>query len=80
MKFSHILEQSPRDWETTLCQNVALTVFHIQIYVTMRGKLSDILLFSNPGKNGLKSKENYGTNLSDRFSPLHDLLPTISHQ
>ena len=22
MKFSHIIEQSPRDWETTLCQNI----------------------------------------------------------
>ena len=30
MKFSHIIEQSPRNWETTMCPNVALTVFHTQ--------------------------------------------------
>ena len=30
MKFSHIIEQFPRDWETTVCQNVSLTVFHIK--------------------------------------------------
>ena len=28
MKLSDILEQSPRDWETTTRQNVVLTVFH----------------------------------------------------
>ena len=30
MKFSHILEQSPRAWETTMHQNVVLTIFHTQ--------------------------------------------------
>ena len=30
MIFSHIIEQSPRDWEITVCQNVALIVFHTQ--------------------------------------------------
>ena len=27
MKFSHILEQSPRDWETTMHQNLVLKIF-----------------------------------------------------
>ena len=30
MKFSHVLEQSPRDWETTMHQNVVLAFFHTQ--------------------------------------------------
>ena len=30
MKCSYILEQSPRDWETTLRQNLVLTIFHTQ--------------------------------------------------
>ena len=30
MIFSHILKQSPLNWETSVCQNVALTVFHAQ--------------------------------------------------
>ena len=30
MKLSHILEQSPRNWETTMRQNVFLTIFHTQ--------------------------------------------------
>ena len=30
MKFSHIREQSSRDRETNMCQNVALIVFHTQ--------------------------------------------------
>ena len=30
MTFSHILEQSPRDWETTMHQNLVLTIFHTQ--------------------------------------------------
>ena len=30
MKFSHIIEQSPRHWETTMRQNVVLTNFHTQ--------------------------------------------------
>ena len=30
MKWSYILEQSPRDWETTMRQNVVLTIIHTQ--------------------------------------------------
>ena len=30
MQFSHIIEQSPGDWETTMRQNVVLTNFHKQ--------------------------------------------------
>ena len=44
MKFSHIIEKSPRDWEATVRQNVALTVFHTQnichhAWKTLRTKL-----------------------------------------
>ena len=31
MKFSHIIEQSPSDWKTTMRQNEVLTIFHTQI-------------------------------------------------
>ena len=30
IQFSLIVEQSPWDWETTMLQNVVLTVFHTQ--------------------------------------------------
>ena len=30
MKFSLIIEQSPHNWETTVCQNVTLTDFYTQ--------------------------------------------------
>ena len=30
MQFSHIIEQSPRNWEATMRQNVVLTIFHTQ--------------------------------------------------
>ena len=30
MQFSDIIEQSPPDWETTMCRNVVLTIFHTQ--------------------------------------------------
>ena len=30
MKLSHIIVQSPCDWETTLHQNVVVTIFHTQ--------------------------------------------------
>ena len=64
MKFSYILEQSPRDWEITMHQNLVLTIFHTKIYVTMRGKLSephfDVLLFSNPGDKVQKARKTMG--------------------
>ena len=30
MQFSHILEQSPRVWETTMHQNGVIKIFHTQ--------------------------------------------------
>ena len=30
IKFSHIIEKCPRNWEITVYHNVALTVFHTQ--------------------------------------------------
>ena len=61
MKFSPIIEQSSRDWETTVCQYVALTVSHTQIHVIMSRKLSEphleVLLFSNPGEKVWNAKE-----------------------
>ena len=78
MKFSHFIEQSSRDWETTVCQNVALTVIHTQNIRYSAWKLSEKTLQSHG--DDLKSKENYGTDLSHSFSSFHDLLPAIGDQ
>ena len=48
MKFSHVLEQSPRDWETTMRQKVVLTIFHTQnichhVWKTVRTTLQCIV-------------------------------------
>ena len=34
MQFSHIIEQSPYNWESTMCQNVGLTIFHTHKYIS----------------------------------------------
>ena len=53
MTFFHILEQSPRGWETTMRQNVVLKIFQTQnichhVWKTVRTKLQCIV--------GLKSR------------------------
>ena len=65
MKLFDILEQSPRDWETTALQNVVLTVFHTQnicqdAWKTLRTTLLYFVLLQSRGE-GLKSKVDYGT-------------------
>ena len=81
MKFCHIIEQSPCDWESTVCQNVALTVFHTQnishhAWKTLRITLWCFAVLQSRGK-GLKSKENYGRDFSPSVSPFHDILPRL---
>ena len=65
MKFSHVLERSPRDWETTMHQNVVLAFFHTQnichgAWKILRTTLCCFIFLQSRGE-GLKSKENYGT-------------------
>ena len=84
MKCSHILEQSLQDCETTMRQNVVLTVFHTQnichhAWKTLRTTLW-CFVFLQSRREGLKSMENYGTDLSHSFSSFHDLFPTIGDQ
>ena len=84
MQFFHIIEQLPHDWETTVCQKGALTVFHTQnichhAWKTLRTTFLCFFVLQSLGE-GLKSKENYGTDLSHSFSPFYDLLPAIGDQ
>ena len=65
MQFSHIIEQSPCNWETTMNQNVVLKIFHRQqknIYLC--GKLSELhynaLLVSNHGEKVMKWRKKLG--------------------
>ena len=76
-----ILEQSPRDWETTIHQNVVLTVFHTQNIHFICGKLSELhfnaSLVSNRGEKVMKWRKNCETNLSHSFPCFSNLLPGI---
>ena len=65
MKRSDILEQSPRDWETTMRQKIFMTVFHKQnirqnVWKTLRTTLLCFVFLLSRGK-GYTSKENCGT-------------------
>ena len=84
MKFFHIIEQFPGYWETTVCQNEILTVFHTQnichhVWKTLRTILWGFFVLQFRGE-GLKSKENYGIDFSHSFSPFNDLFSTIGDQ
>ena len=55
MKLYHVLEQSPRNWETTLRRKVFLTIFHTQdtchsAWKTVRTTLQCIVGLQLPGK------------------------------
>ena len=74
MKFSHFLEQSPHDWETTMHQNKVLTICHTQnirhhAWKTVRTTVQCIV--------DLKKWKNYGTNLFYSYSSFLNLLPRI---
>ena len=84
MKFSHILEQSPRDWEITMHQNIVLTIFHTQnichhAWKTVRTTLQCIVGLQSRGE-GPEMEKNYGTNLSHSFPRFFNLLPRIGEQ
>ena len=73
MKFSHILERSPRDWETTMRQNVVLTVFHTQnichsVWKTLRTTFWCFIFLQSQGE-GLKGKKNFVPEFSLLFKP-----------
>ena len=68
MKFSHIVEQSPRNWKTTMRQNEVLTIFHTQIifhhaWKTVKTTLQCIVGL-RPRGEGHEIEKNCGTNLS----------------
>ena len=71
MKFSHFIEHSPCDWETTMRQNVVLTIFYTQnihhhAWKTARTTLQCIIGLQSRGK-GHEMEKNCGTNLSHSF-------------
>ena len=73
MKFSHVLERSPWDWEATMHHNVVLAFFHTQnlchgAWKILRTTLCCFVFLQSRGE-GLKSKENYGTKFSLLFKP-----------
>ena len=71
MQFSHIIEQSPRDWETAMCRNVVLTSFHTKNINHHVWKTVITTLQSNVGLQfqgeGHEMEKNCGTNLSHSF-------------
>ena len=84
MTFSHIIEQCPRDWETTMQGNVVLTIFHTQnichrAWKIVRTTLQCIVGLQSWGE-GHEKEKNYGTNLSHSFPSFLNLLPAIGEQ
>ena len=84
MQFSYIIEQSPRDWETTMRQNLVLKIFHTQniyhhVWKTVRTTLQCIVGLQSRGE-GHEMEKNCGTNLSHSFPCFSNLLPGIGEQ
>ena len=84
MKYSHIIEQSPCDWETFMCQNVVLIIFHIQnifhhAWKTVRTTLQCIIGLQSWGE-GHEIEKNCGTNPSHSFPCTLYFLPGIGEQ
>ena len=84
IKFIHIIEQCPRDWETTIQENVVLTIFHTQnichrAWKIVRTTLQCIVGLQSWGE-GHEKEKNYGTNLSHSFPSFSNLLPAIGEQ
>ena len=72
MKFSHIIGQSQCDWETTMRQNVVLTIFHTQkiyhhVWKTVRTTLQSNVDLQSRGEDHAMEEKNCGTNLSHSF-------------
>ena len=63
MQFSHNIEQSPHSWETTICQNVVLTIFNTQniyhhVWKTVRTTLkSNVGLLSQGESHEIEKKK-----------------------
>ena len=80
MQFFHIIEPSPRDWETTMRQNVFLTIFHTQniphhVWKTLRTTLQSNIVLQSLGE-GHELK----TNLSHSVPCFSNLLPGIGER
>ena len=82
MQFSHIIEQSPHDWETTVCQNEVLTIFHTQ-NICMENSQNHTLMFCCspiPGRRLEKQGKLKVRFFPVGFSPFHELFPAIGDQ
>ena len=82
--FSHIMEHSPRHWETTMQQNVVLTIFHTEnihhnVWKTVRTSFQSNVGLQLQGE-GHEMEKNCGTNLSHSFPCFSNLLPRIGEQ
>ena len=68
MQYSHIIEQSPRDWETTMHQNVVLKIVHTKniyhhVWKTVRTTLQIIVGLQSQGEGHEMERKICGTNL-----------------
>ena len=81
MQFSHIIEEPPRNWETTMHQNVVLTIFHTQnihhyVWKTVRTTLQCFVGLQLRGE-GHEMEKNCWINMSHSFPCFSNLLPRI---
>ena len=79
ISFSHNIEQYSRNWETTMRQNVILTVFHTQniyhlLWKTVITTLQCIVGLQSWGE-GHATEKNCGTNLSYSFLAFQNFSP-----
>ena len=84
MKLSHIIEQSPCNWETTMRRNGVLTIFHSQniyhhAWKTVRTTLQCIVGLQLR-EEGYKMEKKFRTNQSNSFPYISNLLPRIGEQ
>ena len=84
MQFFHILEQSPRDWETNMCQNVVVTINPTQVIYHHVWKnvrtTSQCIVGLQLREKGHEMEKNYGINLSRSFPCFLNFLPGIGEK
>ena len=84
MQFSHIIEQSPCNWETTMRWNVVLTIVHTQniyhpVWKTIRTTLQSNVGFQSQ-RESHEMEKNCATNLSHYFPCFSNHLHGIGEQ
>ena len=80
----HIIELSPRNWETTMRHNIVLTVFPTQnvnhhVWKSVITTLQSIVSLQLRGE-GHEMDKNCGTNQSYSFPCFSNLIPGIGEQ